>query len=87
MSRFSGTLSLILPAPEEVAKKTFDVLEWLAAMCSRVPTKASGWFAITETAVPPRGGIGINERRQARTVWSMLLTRPYMPPRTAAGIE
>src|SRR5512136_1907234 len=39
MSRFSGTLSLILPAPEEVAKKTFDVLEWPAAMCSRVPNK------------------------------------------------
>jgi len=28
-----------LPAPDNVAKKTFDVLEWLDAMCARVPNK------------------------------------------------
>ena len=55
--------------------KVIDALQWLAAMCSHVPNRASRWCAITGTTVTWRGESAGRQTRM--TTWSIPST-PWM---------
>jgi hypothetical protein len=62
-------------------EKTFDALEWLAAMCSYVPNKASRWFV---TVGPTVTSVGVNGRRQTRRDLCLASCRPRNHPESTA---